>query len=92
MTEQLEFLDRTAGLVPKSMPPSGMSWAVATTIAFGLAGGSLLAGYKSLLSLALPSDGHRRIESLLQGKEDTMNQHLKPATAECCSVVELRKC
>ncbi len=51
--EQVEFLDRTAGLVPKWIPPSGMFWAVATTIAFGVAGVSILAGYKSLLASRL---------------------------------------
>ncbi len=51
--EQVEFLGRTADLVPKWLPPSGMSWAVATTIAFGLAGVSIVTGYKSLLASRL---------------------------------------
>lgn len=46
--EQLEFRGRTAGLVPKWMPPSGMFWAIATTVAFGLAAASLISGYQSL--------------------------------------------
>jgi len=51
--EQVEFLARTAGLVPKWVPPNGMFWAIATTVAFGLAGISLLIGYKSLLASRL---------------------------------------
>lgn len=51
--EQVEFLRRTVSLVPKWMPPSGMFWAVATTIAFGLAAVSILSGYKSLLASRL---------------------------------------
>lgn len=35
--EQVEFLGRTADLVPRWVPPNGMFWAVATTIAFALA-------------------------------------------------------
>lgn len=46
--EQVEFLSRTASLVPKWMPPGGVFWAVVTTIAFGLAALSLLSGYKAL--------------------------------------------
>jgi putative Ca2+/H+ antiporter (TMEM165/GDT1 family) len=51
--EQLEFLSHTADLVPKWLPPSGMFWAVATTIAFVLAGVSLVSGYKALLASRL---------------------------------------
>lgn len=46
--EQVEFLSRTASLVPNWIPPSGIFWAVVTTIAFGLAAVSLVTGYKTL--------------------------------------------
>lgn len=46
--EQVEFLARTAQLVPKWMPPNQMFWAIATTIAFGAAAVSLVSGYKAL--------------------------------------------
>jgi hypothetical protein len=51
--EQVEFLARTVSLVPKWVPPNGMFWAIATTIAFGLAGIAMLSGYKSLLAARL---------------------------------------
>jgi hypothetical protein len=51
--EQVEFLSRTASLVPKWLPPSGIFWAGATTIAFGLAAVSLVSGYKALLASRL---------------------------------------
>jgi hypothetical protein len=51
--EQVEFLGRTVSLVPKWIPPNGMFWAIATTIAFGLAGVALIVGYKSLLASRL---------------------------------------
>jgi hypothetical protein len=51
--EQVEFLARTVSLVPKWIPPNGMFWAIATTIAFGLAGVALIVGYKSLLASRL---------------------------------------
>ena len=51
--EQVEFLARTVSLVPKWIPPSGMFWAIATTIAFGLAGVAFIVGYKSLLASRL---------------------------------------
>lgn len=51
--EQVEFLARTVSLVPKWIPPNGMFWAIATTIAFGLAGIALVVGYKSLLASRL---------------------------------------
>ncbi len=53
MTEQAVLLGPTAGLVPKWLPPNGMFWAVVTTIAFGLAGVSIISGYKSLLASRL---------------------------------------
>jgi uncharacterized membrane protein YphA (DoxX/SURF4 family) len=51
--EQVEFLARTVSLVPKWIPPSGMFWAIVTTIAFGLGGIALVIGYKSLLASRL---------------------------------------
>lgn len=51
--EQVEFLARTVSLVPKWIPPNGMFWAIATTIAFGLAGIALIIGCKSLLAARL---------------------------------------
>ena len=51
--EQVEFLARTVSLVPKWIPPNGMFWAIATAIAFGLAGIALVVGYKSLLASRL---------------------------------------
>lgn len=51
--EQVEFLARTASLVPKWIPPNEMFWAIATTIAFALAGIALLTGYESLLASRL---------------------------------------
>jgi uncharacterized membrane protein YphA (DoxX/SURF4 family) len=51
--EQVEFLSRTASLVPKWLPPSGVFWAVATTVAFGLAAVSLVSGFKELLASRL---------------------------------------
>lgn len=51
--EQVEFFARTARLVPKWIPFSGSFWAIATTIAFALAGVSLLARYKALLASRL---------------------------------------
>jgi hypothetical protein len=51
--EQLEFFARTASLVPKWIPFGGSFWTVATTIAFALAGVSLLIRYKALLASRL---------------------------------------
>jgi hypothetical protein len=51
--EQLEFFARTAGLVPKWIPPSGSFWTIATTIAFALAGVSFIVRYKALLASQL---------------------------------------
>jgi uncharacterized membrane protein YphA (DoxX/SURF4 family) len=51
--EQVEYLARTSDLVPKWIPPNGMFWAWATTVAFGLAGISLVTGFKALLASRL---------------------------------------
>jgi hypothetical protein len=51
--EQIEFLSRTASLVPHWMPPSGIFWAWATTVAFGLAAVSLVSGFRALLASRL---------------------------------------
>ena len=51
--EQLEFFTRTAGLVPKWIPFGGSFWTYATTVAFALAGVSLLVRYKALLASKL---------------------------------------
>jgi hypothetical protein len=51
--EQVEFLARTVSLVPKWVPPNGLFWAIVTTIAFGVAGVSMLTYYKSLLAARL---------------------------------------
>jgi uncharacterized membrane protein YphA (DoxX/SURF4 family) len=51
--EQVEFQARTVSLVPKWIPPNGTFWAIATTIAFLLAGVALVVGYKSLLASRL---------------------------------------
>jgi hypothetical protein len=51
--EQVEFLTRTASLVPKWMPLGGIFWTWLTTIAFGLAAISLVSGYKALLASRL---------------------------------------
>jgi hypothetical protein len=50
---QAIYLRDTAGLVPKWIPPNQLFWAVATTIAFGLAAISILSGYKALLASRL---------------------------------------
>jgi len=42
--EQVEFLSRTASLVPRWMPPGQMFWAIATAIAFALAGMAIAVG------------------------------------------------
>lgn len=47
--EQVEFFARTVSLVPYWIPPGGAFWAIATTIAFGLAGFAMLLAYRSLL-------------------------------------------
>jgi hypothetical protein len=51
--EQAFYLDNTATLVPKWLPPSQMFWAVATTVAFGLAALSLLTNLMALLATRL---------------------------------------
>lgn len=51
--EQVEFFARTASLVPKWIPLGGSFWAIATTIAFALAGVSLVVRYKALLASQL---------------------------------------
>lgn len=51
--EQLEFFARTASLVPKWIPFGGSFWTIATTIAFALAGVSMLVRYKALLASRL---------------------------------------
>lgn len=51
--EQLEFFARTASLVPKWMPFGGSFWSIVTTIAFALAGVSLLVRYRALLASQL---------------------------------------
>jgi hypothetical protein len=53
MLEQAFYLDNTASLVPKWLPPSPMFWAVATTVAFGLAALSLLTNLMALLATRL---------------------------------------
>ncbi|HLJ84656.1 MAG TPA: hypothetical protein VKT51_10825 [Candidatus Eremiobacteraceae bacterium] len=51
--EQLFYLAPTASLVPKWIPPGQMFWAIATTIAFGLAAVALLTGLKARLASGL---------------------------------------
>ncbi len=51
--EQLEFFARTVSLVPKWIPFGGSFWTIATTVAFALAGVSLLVRYKALLASQL---------------------------------------
>ena len=51
--EQLAYLSATARLVPKWIPPGQMFWAIATTIAFGLAGVALLSGRHAPLASRL---------------------------------------
>ncbi len=51
--EQVEFLARTVSLVPKWIPPNGMFWAIATAVAFGLAGVALVVGTNALLASRL---------------------------------------
>jgi uncharacterized membrane protein YphA (DoxX/SURF4 family) len=48
--EQVEFLSRSASLVPKWMPPGQMFWAIATAIAFALAGMAIIFGRSALLA------------------------------------------
>ena len=51
--EQVEFFARTVSLVPKWIPFGASFWSIATTIAFALAGVSLIVGYKALLASRL---------------------------------------
>jgi hypothetical protein len=51
--EQAIYLDATAHLVPKWVPPSEMFWAVATTVLFALAAVALLTNYMALLAARL---------------------------------------
>ena len=51
--EQAVYLDATAQLVPKWLPPSQMFWAVATTVAFALAAAALLTNRLALLATRL---------------------------------------
>lgn len=50
---QIVYLKPTASLVPRWIPPGQMFWAVATTIAFGLAAIALLSGRSALLAARL---------------------------------------
>jgi hypothetical protein len=51
--EQAMYLDATAHLVPKWLPPSQMFWAVTTTVAFALAVVALLTNRMALLATRL---------------------------------------
>jgi hypothetical protein len=51
--EQAIYLDATAHLVPKWVPPSQMVWAVVTTVAFALAAVALLTNRMALLAARL---------------------------------------
>ena len=51
--EQLFYLSETASLVPKWIPPGQMFWAIATTIAVGLAAAALLTGLMARLASQL---------------------------------------
>jgi hypothetical protein len=51
--EQAFYLNATAKLVPTWLPPSQMFWAIATTVAFGLAGAALLTNRMALLAIRL---------------------------------------
>ncbi|MDP9024368.1 MAG: hypothetical protein M3N13_03195 [Candidatus Eremiobacteraeota bacterium] len=51
--EQAFYLDNTASLVPKWIPPSQMFWAVTTTVAFALAAVALLTNRMALFATRL---------------------------------------
>lgn len=51
--EQAVYVGATASLVPKWIPPNQMFWAVATTVAFALAGIALITNRKALLAARL---------------------------------------
>lgn len=51
--EQAFYLNATASLVPKWIPPTQMFWAIATTVFFALAAAALLANRMALLASCL---------------------------------------
>jgi uncharacterized membrane protein YphA (DoxX/SURF4 family) len=51
--EQVAYFSATVGLVPKWIPPGRVFWAIATTIAFGLAAIALFSGRFALLASRL---------------------------------------
>jgi hypothetical protein len=51
--EQASYLQATANLVPKWLPPSQMFWAVTTTVLFALAAAALLTNRMALLATRL---------------------------------------
>jgi uncharacterized membrane protein YphA (DoxX/SURF4 family) len=51
--EQAFYLDATASLVPRWIPPSPTFWAIATTVCFGLAAFALLPNLQALLAARL---------------------------------------
>jgi uncharacterized membrane protein YphA (DoxX/SURF4 family) len=51
--EQAFYLSETAGFVPKWIPPGQMFWAIATTVAFGLAAIAMLTGILARLASQL---------------------------------------
>jgi hypothetical protein len=51
--EQAFYLQNTADLVPKWIPPGQLFWAVTTTVAFGLAAIAILSGRQALLASRL---------------------------------------
>jgi hypothetical protein len=50
---QVVYLSSTVNLVPKWIPPGQLFWAIATTVAFGLAAVALLSGRSALLASRL---------------------------------------
>jgi uncharacterized membrane protein YphA (DoxX/SURF4 family) len=58
--EQLFYLANTASLVPTWIPPGQMFWAIATTVAFGLAAIALITGFMARL-------GSRLLAAMLAG-------------------------
>jgi hypothetical protein len=50
---QIYYLKETAELVPKWIPPGQMFWAIATTVAFGLAAIAILANRQARLAIRL---------------------------------------
>lgn len=51
--EQLVYLGATASFVPRWIPPGQMFWAIATTVAMGLAAVAILSGQLALLAARL---------------------------------------